>query len=208
MVLGLLVALVACGLFAAPAEAYLINNTPLDLDTATLGVSIATSLSQDFEVYDLAANLALKGNVTSDVYYNAATQVAPYVYAITLTGGYGGGGVLDLFQISDVQQAVILDSGYHTGSDAYTTGVDYSPTVEAVEYRFHNYDFTVGKSAKVWLQSDMFDVLIGTGDVFAIGGNGIIDVYVPAPVPEPATLLLLGFGATVLSVAARKRRRK
>ena len=77
-------------------------------------------------------------------------------------------------------------------------------TVQIVDYRFDPWaPFMVGMTATVWLQTPITAVSsTGTGDLLAVGGNAIINAYVP--IAEPVTLGLLGVSLALMAGFRRR----
>jgi len=191
-----------------------LNVTPLDLSTADLGSQIVAPLNTPFVMmfdddYDgIPETLDLEGVLTTEVYWDADSQIATFVYGVSLIDGIGYLDCLHVSPFAPADGVSYVDSGYDSSGSVIATDILLTPVNNyVIDFRFPAWGFYAGMApAAVWIQVALDgppSLDIGLCDITGYGGEEAFDAYVP--VPEPATMLLL-VGSIGSVLALRKRR--
>ena len=151
------------------------------------------------------AYMGINADVHCVVYQDDISGEYKYTYEVTNNSDVG----ISFFSVGIQDGANVTSAGFDTGS----LDPEYWQTV-GTPVQSVNAEFDVignGQTSSVlWFTSD-FDPLYGPGYGTLIGYNSGIpsfaggQVFTPSPIPEPATVVLLGIGGLAAFTGKRKR---
>ena len=146
----------------------------------------------------LVVDIFVYGNSSSDL----PNDTALISTSFTLTGGLPEGWFGDL-GLQESLSAGIYWLAFQTSTKTadMTALMNYGPPIPASKYALRN-----AEGSNVWADRGVIPVPGGQGTMaFRINGDPSI---APAPVPEPATMLLFGTGLVGLAGVRRRKKKK
>ena len=194
------IAVVALALMPAVAAAV----TVVDLNNPLLGASVLVQSQQGAPSAFTSAGGTVLGTMSSSVYYNAASQVYTYVLdvtpSMTTTTQISTRFFPHLYADTAGYSLTDVVAAGATGMTLTLAGVDPTGNLKWVIAPLG----TWGAGEHIRLILESLDAP-GWGVNYNIGGSntGSAAGWAPTAVPEPASLLLLGFGALSLGVGSR-----
>lgn len=143
---------------------------------------------------DAAGNLYITGRLQSDLFFGNIYKLDPSLNLSVLVSGFVGKG-LAVDASGDIYASNWLDNSIYRFD-----GLTLTPTVIAT-FDFAPAELTIGPDGGLYVFRDFgVDIYAGYTEIIRISESA-------QPVPEPATLVLLGAGGAALVFVRRRRRR-